>query len=63
MWSQAEMARLQQLGDILGMTQFDVAAVHQDLSEQAYKSQVGEGGDAAAPRYLGGGLGGLAKQA
>ncbi|KAI8462392.1 MAG: hypothetical protein J3K34DRAFT_448722 [Monoraphidium minutum] len=36
---QADMARLQQLGDILGMNQFEVASVHQDLSEQAFKQQ------------------------
>jgi hypothetical protein len=33
------MARLQQLGDILGMNQMEVASVHQDLSEQAFKQQ------------------------
>jgi hypothetical protein len=38
---QAEMNRLQQLGDILGMSQLEVNAVHTDLAEQAYKSQVG----------------------
>uniref|UniRef100_A0A383VE54 Uncharacterized protein n=1 Tax=Tetradesmus obliquus TaxID=3088 RepID=A0A383VE54_TETOB len=36
---QAEMNRLQQLGDILGMTPLEVNAVHTDLAEQAYKSQ------------------------
>jgi hypothetical protein len=35
------MNRLQQLGDILGMSQLEVNAVHTDLAEQAYKSQVG----------------------
>jgi hypothetical protein len=38
---QAEMNRLQQLGDILGMSPLEVNAVHTDLAEQAYKSQVG----------------------
>ncbi|KAF8060559.1 SULTR2 [Scenedesmus sp. PABB004] len=36
---QAEMARLQQLGDLLGMGMPEVAAVHNDLAEQAYRSQ------------------------
>jgi len=36
---QTEMVRLQQLGDLLGMTQVEVAAVHNDLAEQAYRSQ------------------------
>jgi hypothetical protein len=36
---QQEMLRLQHLGDILGMNQFEVASVHQDLSEQAFKAQ------------------------
>lgn len=35
------MTRLQHLSDILGMNQFEVATVHQDLSEQAFKAQVG----------------------
>ncbi|KAF6255592.1 hypothetical protein COO60DRAFT_1641425 [Scenedesmus sp. NREL 46B-D3] len=39
---QAEMNRLQQLGDILGMSQLEVNAVHGDLAEQAYKSQPGD---------------------
>lgn len=39
---QAEMNRLTQLADILGMSQIEVAAVHGDLAEQAYKSQVGD---------------------
>jgi hypothetical protein len=34
---QAEMTRLQQLGDLLGMNQMEVAAVHNDLAEQAYR--------------------------
>lgn len=37
---QAEMARLSQLGDILGMSMAEVSAVHGDLAEQAYRSQV-----------------------
>jgi len=36
------MNRLTQLADILGMSQIEVAAVHGDLAEQAYKSQVGD---------------------
>jgi len=40
-WLQAEMNRLTQLADILGMSQLEVAAVQSDLAEQAYKSQVG----------------------
>jgi hypothetical protein len=35
----AEMQRLQHLSDVLGMNQLEVAAVHQDLSEQAFKAQ------------------------
>lgn len=35
-----EFSRLSQLGDILGLTQFDVMKVHQDLAEQAFKGQV-----------------------
>lgn len=35
-----EFGRLSQLGDILGLTQFDVMKVHQDLAEQAFKGQV-----------------------
>lgn len=35
----AEMARLQALGDILGMSQAEVAAVHGDLAEQAFRVQ------------------------
>ena len=37
---QAEMARLGQLGDILGMTPLEVRAVQQDLAGQAFKQQV-----------------------
>jgi len=36
---QHEMARLQQLSDLLGMSQPEVMAVHADLSEQAFKAQ------------------------
>ncbi|GBF94257.1 110 kDa translocon of chloroplast envelope inner membrane [Raphidocelis subcapitata] len=39
---QQDMLRLQHLGDVLGMNQFEVAAVHQDLSEQAFKAQAQE---------------------
>ncbi|KIY96976.1 hypothetical protein MNEG_10986 [Monoraphidium neglectum] len=39
---QAEMVRLQHLGELLGMTPVEVAAVHEDLSEQAFKSQAQE---------------------
>lgn len=39
---QAEMNRLQQLGDILGMSMPEVTAVHGDLAEQAFKSQATE---------------------
>jgi hypothetical protein len=37
---QAEMQRLSQLGDILGMSPLEVRAVQQDLASQAYKQQV-----------------------
>ena len=37
---EAEFGRLSQLGDILGLNQFDVMKVHQDLAEQAFKGQV-----------------------
>jgi hypothetical protein len=37
---QAEMQRLNQLGDILGMSPLEVRAVQQDLAAQAYKQQV-----------------------
>eukprot|EP00878_Enallax_costatus_P008337 GHUV01008715.1.p1 GENE.GHUV01008715.1~~GHUV01008715.1.p1 ORF type:complete len:884 (+),score=360.27 GHUV01008715.1:261-2912(+) len=39
---QAEMNRLQQLGDILSMSMAEVSAVHGDLAEQAFKSQATE---------------------
>ena len=38
---QTEFARLSQLGDILGLAQFEVAHVHSELAEQAYRQQVG----------------------
>lgn len=53
---QAEMQRLSQLGDILGMSQAEIGAVHQDLAEQAFRAQVRlyvQSGGA----YLGGGVG------
>lgn len=37
---QAEFARLAQLGDILGLNQLDIHAVHTGLAEQAFSSQV-----------------------
>lgn len=37
---ESEFARLAQLGDVLGLTQLEVASVHSDLAEQAFKSQV-----------------------
>ncbi|KAL6774241.1 hypothetical protein ACKKBG_A24285 [Auxenochlorella protothecoides x Auxenochlorella symbiontica] len=37
---ESEFARLAQLGDVLGLTQVEVATVHSDLAEQAFKSQV-----------------------
>jgi len=40
---QAEMQRLSQLGDILGMSPLEVRAVQQDLASQAFKSQVRDG--------------------
>lgn len=45
---ESEFARLSQLGDVLGLTQIDVAQVHQGLAEQAYKGQV--------EQYMGDGL-------
>lgn len=36
----SDFARLAQLGDILGLTQFDVASVHQGMAEQSYRHQV-----------------------
>ena len=38
---QTEFARLSQLGDILGLQQTEVAHVHSELAEQAYRQQVG----------------------
>eukprot|EP01025_Chloroclados_australasicus_P017172 TRINITY_DN18743_c1_g1_i1.p1 TRINITY_DN18743_c1_g1~~TRINITY_DN18743_c1_g1_i1.p1 ORF type:complete len:1134 (-),score=210.36 TRINITY_DN18743_c1_g1_i1:514-3858(-) len=35
-----EFARLSQLGDILGLNQFEVYKVHQGIAEQAFKAQV-----------------------
>eukprot|EP01023_Acetabularia_acetabulum_P035377 TRINITY_DN3342_c0_g1_i4.p1 TRINITY_DN3342_c0_g1~~TRINITY_DN3342_c0_g1_i4.p1 ORF type:complete len:1032 (-),score=267.67 TRINITY_DN3342_c0_g1_i4:1577-4321(-) len=43
-----EFARLSQLGDILGLGQFEVAKIHQGMAEQAFKAQVeaiSSGGD------------------
>lgn len=40
---QAEMARLNQLGDILGMSVVEVNAVHKDLAAQAFRQQVRQG--------------------
>lgn len=37
---QAEMQRLNQLADILGMSPLEVRAVQQDLAGQAFKQQV-----------------------
>lgn len=37
---QTEFARLSQLGDVLGLAQFEVAHVHSELAEQAYRQQV-----------------------
>ena len=42
---QAEMARLTQLGDILGMDQAQIMSAQSDLAEQAYKAQVCVGGE------------------
>jgi hypothetical protein len=52
---QYEMARLQQLADILGMSQPEVMAVHTDLAEQAFKAQAqdvlrGSGGQMTTER-------------
>lgn len=38
----ADMGRLQQLADILGMTQMEVVQVQGELAEQAYKAQAQE---------------------
>lgn len=35
-----EFARLQQLGDVLGLNQMEVSTVHQGLAEQAFRMQV-----------------------
>jgi len=37
---QTEFLRLSQLGDVLGLTQLDVANVHKGLAEQAFRNQV-----------------------
>ena len=37
---QSEFARLSQLGDILGLTQFEVAHVHNEIAETAFRQQV-----------------------
>ena len=37
---QSEFVRLQQLGEVLGLTVFDVADVHRGLSEQVFKENV-----------------------
>ncbi len=37
---QAEMARLSQLADLMGMDQAEIMAAQSDLAEQAYKAQV-----------------------
>ena len=37
---ESEFARLAQLGDVLGLSQIDVATVHQGLAEQAFRQQV-----------------------
>ena len=37
---ESEFARLSQLGEILGLTQFDVANVHKELAETAFRNQV-----------------------
>ena len=37
---ETEFVRLAQLGDILGLTQLDVASVHTGLAEQAFRQQV-----------------------
>jgi len=36
---QSEFTRLAQLGDILGLNQFEIGSVHQGLSEKAFRSQ------------------------
>ena len=43
---QAEMARLSQLADLLGMDQAEIMGAQGELAEQAYKAQVQrEGGE------------------
>ena len=37
---ESEFARLSQLGDVLGLTQFDVGHVHKELAETAFRNQV-----------------------
>ena len=37
---EADFARLGQLGDVLGLSQFEVSEIHRGMSEQAFKSQV-----------------------
>ena len=37
---ESEFARLSQLGDVLGLTMFDVKSVHDALTEQAFRQQV-----------------------
>lgn len=39
---QTEMARLQSLSDVLGMTQMEVNSVQGEMAEQAYKAQAQE---------------------
>ena len=50
---QSEFARLAQLGDVLGLTQIDIHAIHQSLAEQAFSSQV-QGVSTALTRSLSG---------
>ena len=61
--SSTEFARLAQLGDILGLTPMDIARVHGDLAETAFRNQVQQVGplpsahmyfwNALLPSYLG----------
>ena len=37
---ESEFARLSQLGEVLGLSQFDVAHVHKELAETAFRNQV-----------------------
>lgn len=48
---QTEFARLSQLGDVLGLQQFEVAHVHSELAEQAYRQQVSVFPPFASPYY------------